>query len=161
MKRQSPPEYGWIRSIHDPRNLKAENRVTKELRCPRSSAASFPEDTSLCPDGKRIVTASADKTARLWNADGTGAPLELSNHESALVAGAPGGGGAFSPDGTRLVTISNDEAIRVGNADGSGEPLILRAPELAAWSVAFSPDGTRIVSTSHEKRVVQRSPTKG
>src|SRR5262249_9815642 len=29
------------------------------------------------PDGKRIVTASYDKTVRVWNADGTGVPLVL------------------------------------------------------------------------------------
>ena len=33
------------------------------------------------PDGKRIVTASEDKTARVWNADGKGEPLVLRGHE--------------------------------------------------------------------------------
>jgi WD40 repeat protein len=29
------------------------------------------------PDGKRIVTASKDKTVRVWKADGNGEPIVL------------------------------------------------------------------------------------
>src|SRR5262249_39612287 len=36
------------------------------------------------PDGKRIVTASFDFTARVWNADGAGDPLVLKGHEGSV-----------------------------------------------------------------------------
>ncbi len=52
------------------------------------------------PDGLRIVTASNDQTALVWNADGTGTPLVLRGHEN-LVMWA-----AFSPNGRRIVTAS-------------------------------------------------------
>ncbi len=39
------------------------------------------QSAAFSPDGKRIVTASWDKTARVWNADGTGEPLVLRGHE--------------------------------------------------------------------------------
>src|SRR5262249_7609166 len=70
------------------------------------------------PDGKRVVTASWDKTARVWNADGSGEPLVLKGHEGRVNSAA------WSPDGRRIVTASEDKTARVWNADGSGAPLV-------------------------------------
>ncbi|MEZ4310959.1 MAG: hypothetical protein R3F14_23200 [Polyangiaceae bacterium] len=46
------------------------------------------------PDGERVVTASADSTARVWNADGTGVPLVPRGHDNRVSSAA------FSPDGS-------------------------------------------------------------
>ncbi|MFT3769083.1 MAG: protein kinase [Minicystis sp.] len=97
------------------------------------------------PDGKRIVTASMDNIARVWNADGTGQPILFRGHDH-WVAGA-----AFSPDGKRIVTASHDKTVRVWNADGTGQPVILRGHEGEVLDAAFSPDGKRIVSASCDK----------
>ena len=51
------------------------------------------------PDGARIVTASADHTARLWDAT-TGASLAVL--EDGLLVKSAG----FSPDGARIATFS-------------------------------------------------------
>ncbi len=102
---------------------------------------------AFSPDGKRIVTASRDKTARVWNADGTGEPLVLRGHEHWVSAAA------FSPDGKRIVTASQDKTVRVWNADGTGEPLVLRGSDSPVNGVAFSPDGKRIVTASDDKLV--------
>ncbi|WP_433934897.1 protein kinase [Sorangium cellulosum] len=104
-------------------------------------------DASYSPDGKRIVTASVDNTARVWNADGTGEPLVLRGHEERVFSAA------FSPDGKRILTTSFDNTARVWNADGTGEPLVLRGHEDRFWSAAFSPDGKRIVTASWNKLV--------
>ena len=59
------------------------------------------------PDGERVVTASADKAARLWDAQTgkqIGAPLV--GHEGAVYVAA------FSPDGKRIVTASADKSAR-------------------------------------------------
>ena len=62
------------------------------------------------PDGQRVVTASRDKTARLWDA-ATGNPIgEPMNHED-LVRSAQ-----FSPDGQRVVTASEDQTARLWDA---------------------------------------------
>ena len=56
---------------------------------------------AFSPDGKRIVTASRDKTARLWDA-ATGKPIgePLTGHDDVVSSAA------FSPDGKRIVTAS-------------------------------------------------------
>ncbi|WP_438044828.1 nSTAND1 domain-containing NTPase [Sorangium sp. So ce128] len=97
------------------------------------------------PDGKRIVTASLDKTVRVWNASGTGEPLVLRGHEDGVSSAA------FSPDGKRIVTAAYDKTVRVWNADGTGEPLVLRGHEDLVFAAAFSPDGKRIVTASLDK----------
>jgi hypothetical protein len=99
------------------------------------------------PDGKFIVTASSDKTARVWSADGTGEPLLLRGHEDTVYSAA------WSPDGKRIVTASRDKTARVWSADGTGEPLLLRGHEHWVNWAMFSPDGKRIVTASQDKTV--------
>ena len=71
------------------------------------------------PDGKRIVTASKDGTARLWDGE-TGKPIgePLKGHSYVYSA-------EFSPDGKRVVTRSSDEAALwdAGSGKPIGEPL--------------------------------------
>jgi hypothetical protein len=99
------------------------------------------------PDGRRIVTASWDKTARVWSADGTGQPLVLRGHEDRVMWAA------WSPDGRRIVTASYDKTARVWSADGTGQPLVLRGHEHWVNSASFSPDGKRIFTASQDKTV--------
>ncbi len=90
------------------------------------------------PDGKRIVTASWDKTARIWDA-ATGAPLlVLSGHQDTIASAA------FSPDGTRVITASWDRTARIWDATtGEQSPGLGRGATIN--SAVFSPDGRRIV----------------
>jgi WD40 repeat protein len=62
------------------------------------------------PDGTRIVTASNDKTARIWDAV-TGNEIKVLRGHKDYVTSA-----AFSPDGTRIVTASWDKTARIWDA---------------------------------------------
>jgi len=93
------------------------------------------------PDGKRIVTASLDGTARVWDAH-SGQPLTEPLQHDGYVNSAQ-----FSPDGKRIVTASGTVA-RVWDAQ-SGQPLTepLRHGG-PVHSAQFSLDGKRIVTAS-------------
>jgi WD40 repeat protein len=75
---------------------------------------------AFSPDGKRIVTASSDKTARLWDADGK--PIgELQGHTDAVYSAA------FSPDGKRIVNASEDNTARLWAIFANTQELVLHA----------------------------------
>jgi len=59
------------------------------------------------PDGSRILTASEDRTARLWDAATGNELLVLSGHSDGLRSVA------WSPDGVHSVTASSDRSARI------------------------------------------------
>jgi dipeptidyl aminopeptidase/acylaminoacyl peptidase len=89
---------------------------------------------TFSPDARRIVTASEDKTARIWDVT-TGQSISepLKGHDGGVTSAA------FSPDGRRIVTASEDKTARVWDAATSqmiGEPLEIFADTQANVSEA-------------------------
>jgi len=134
-----PTPQGWVDLVHWARGTGVAAVVIQERDVIRWIAAS--------PDGKRLVIASEDGTARIWNTDGTGEPLVLRGHEARLKSAV------FSPDGGRVLTASEDKTARIWSADGTGEPLVLRGHDDRLYSAAFSSDGKRVVSASNDRTV--------
>jgi len=102
---------------------------------------------AFSPDGSRVVTASYDQTARVWNA-ATGTPITPPLRHDRQVWRA-----SFSPDGTMLVTASLDCNIRLWNA-GTGEfhtGIIRQSGQIR--NVSFSPDGRQILVASQSRSV--------
>ena len=97
------------------------------------------------PNGRYIVTASSDKTARVWDAKSGKQVTEPLEHGKSVTSAA------FSPDGKYIVTASRDNTARVWDAK-SGKPITepLKHEENVR-SAAFSPDGRYIVTASWDK----------
>ena len=105
----------------------------------------FLTSAAFSPDGTRIVTASEDNTARVWDA-ATGKEIAvLRGHARSLRSAA------FSPDGSRIVTASADQTARIWDAATGKEIAVLRGHTFSVESAAFSPDGSRIVTASADK----------
>jgi len=105
-------------------------------------------------DGQRVLTASWDGTARVWDAE-TGRPIAVLQEHGGLVSAA------FSPDGRRVVTGSwGDETARIWDAETGRLIVALEAHErpvsrsvysrVGVSSVAFSTDGRRVVAASQD-----------
>ena len=93
-------------------------------------------------DGARIVTASKDYTARVWDA-ATGKPIaKLEGHKFSVQSAV------FSPDGARIVTASEEKTARVWDAATGQRIAALEGHEREVFSAVFSPDGARIVTAS-------------
>ncbi len=96
------------------------------------------------PDGTRVLTASADWTARVWDA-ATGKPVTPPLRHGSKVYQA-----AFSPDGRRVVTGSDDNSARVWDA-ATGKPV---TPPLVhdgtVVKAVFSPDGRAVLTGSQD-----------
>jgi WD40 repeat protein/energy-coupling factor transporter ATP-binding protein EcfA2 len=100
---------------------------------------------SFSPDGKRVATASFDKTAKIWDAATGKELMTLSGHEGWVWSVT------FSPDGTRLATASIDKTVKIWDAATGKELMTLRGHEGPVWTVAFSPDGKRLATGSDDK----------
>jgi WD40 repeat protein len=73
----------------------------------------------LNPDGRRIITASWDKTARLWDPEsGKQIGEPLTGHTDRVWSAA------FSPDGKRIVTASFDQTARLSRVFRDTEEIV-------------------------------------
>ena len=106
----------------------------------------------MSSDGARIVTASKDNTARLWDADGN--PLATLQHSGAVNVAR------FNPDGTRLVTGSADTFARVWDSR-SGKLIVEHEHAASVSDVAWSPDGKRVLSATDRGQVALWDATTG
>jgi WD40 repeat protein len=100
---------------------------------------------AFSPDGTRVVTASDDATARIWDSASGASIAVLRGHKGPLTAAA------FSPDGTRVVTASDDKTSRIWDAASGAATAVLEGHEDHVAAVAFSPDGGRVITASWDK----------
>jgi eukaryotic-like serine/threonine-protein kinase len=98
------------------------------------------------PDGKRIASASSDRTVRVWDAASGTDLYTYTGHADSVYAVA------WSPDGGRIASASFDKTVQVWDAEG-GNPYTYNRHSSWVWSVAWSPDGGRVASAGGDKTV--------
>jgi WD40 repeat protein len=118
--------------------LSAEETWRLVLSSP-DSRASF---ATFSPDGARIVTASNDATARIWDAT-TGKQVAVLRGHTASVLMA-----AFSADGSRIVTVSKDATAVIWDAATTKQLKVLTGHTNSVTWAAFNSDGSQIFTNS-------------
>ena len=96
------------------------------------------------PDGKKILTASFDNTAKLWDAATGKLLLDLKGHTSAVSSAT------FSPDGKKIITTSWDSTFRVWDAVTGQVIFGFKGHNNTINSGQFSPDGKTILTASSD-----------
>jgi len=95
--------------------------------------------------GGRVLTTSADRTARLWNSAGRFL-IEFRGHAGAVNCAE------LSPRGDRILTASDDGTAREWSLDGK-QTRVLR-PGGGVHTASYAPDGARILTASSNGTVV-------
>ncbi|AUX42963.1 WD repeat-containing protein [Sorangium cellulosum] len=110
---------------------------------------------AISPDGQRIVSASLDRTLKVWDL-GTGQILStLRGHSDQVMACA------IAPDGQRIVSASDDGALKLWDLTTGQLLWTIRGHSGRISSCVFSPDGERIASTSHDGKLKIWNSAKG
>lgn len=97
---------------------------------------------AFSPDGKTILTGSADKTVRLWDLHGN-TVQEFKGHTDSVYSVA------FSPDGKTILTGSYDKTARLWDLHEKTKQMF-KGPTDAVTSEAFSPDCKAILTGSND-----------
>merc|ERR1712146_297064 len=94
------------------------------------------------PDGGYVVTASDDRTAKIWDAATGECKLTLAGHELTS-AGHDGwvNSAAYSPDGAFVITASSNRTAKIWDAAIGECKLILTGHEFYVLTAVCSPFG--------------------
>jgi hypothetical protein len=103
--------------------------------------------TSFGADDAHVVTASDDKTARVWDLRGERPSfVALEGHRDRVLSAS------LSVDGTHVVTASADRTARVWDLRSTPPTFVaLEGHHGAVFSASFSTDGTHVVTASSDK----------
>jgi hypothetical protein len=100
---------------------------------------------ALSGDGKRVLTGSKDKTARLWDVE-SGKTLQTFQGHTDRVTST-----ALSSDGKRVLTGSHDKTARLWDVESGKTVQTFQGHTDAVFSVASSGDGKRLLTGSGDK----------
>ncbi len=112
------------------------------MTLPRHRHTGSVWSAAYSPDGTQIVTASDDRTARIWDTATGQEVRQLSGHTDSVRSAA------YSPDGAQIVTASDDGTARIWDAATGQEVRQLSGHTAWVNSAAYSPDGAQIVTAS-------------
>jgi len=120
-------------------------RESKALIRTLSGHTSYVRTCAVSPDGSFVVSASVDKTLKIWDAKTGRERATLEGHTREVFVCA------VSPDGSFVVSASNDKTLKIWDAKTGQERATLRGHTDRVSACAVSPDGSFVVSASNDQ----------
>jgi serine/threonine protein kinase len=105
------------------------------------------ENVAFTPDGLRLITASQDKTARVWDVATGRQLLALTGHSDAVR------GLAALPDNRRAVTAGWDGTVRMWDLNTGEELGQFIGHTGAVWWAACDSDGKRLLTAGKDRSI--------
>lgn len=96
-------------------------------------------DCAFFPDGSRVVSASSDRSIRIWDAESGALRRTLFGHERDVY------GCAVNPEGTLIASVSTDQSIKIWDSE-SGECLTTLHVDGVLTQCAWFANGTRLLA---------------
>ncbi|CAN5426184.1 hypothetical protein BH09BAC5_BH09BAC5_02380 [soil metagenome] len=100
--------------------------------------------TEYSPDGKKIVTAASDGTAKIWDANTGILLVDLTGHSKSVNYAE------YSPDGKKIITASSDGTAKIWDASTGVVYMTLIGHSEELYSAKYSPDGKKIATYSKD-----------
>jgi WD40 repeat protein len=141
------PDGRWLVAGDDgDKSLTVWDADTLERRGELLGHTDVIQDVAFGPAGK-VVTASFDATARIWDLASRRELATLRGHSGPLL------GVAVSPDGALVATGSLDGTAKLWDLATGREVLTLFGHDIVVNTVAFSPDGRFLATGSGDGTV--------
>jgi WD40 repeat protein len=110
---------------------------------------------AISPDGSRAVSASDDRTLKVWDLARGVEVSTLAGHSASVNAVA------ISPNGQQAISASSDQTLKVWDLARGVEVSTLAGHSASVNAVAISLDGSRAVSASSDGTVKMWDPVRG
>jgi hypothetical protein len=104
--------------------------------------ASWVTACTVTPDGRRVVSASADNTLKIWDLESGCTLATLEGHASWVLACA------VTPDGRRVISASADNTLKVWDLESGRTLATLEGHAWIVLACTVTPDGRRVISAS-------------
>lgn len=136
---QVRPDYPWIRPLSSSL-LEPGGALVRTLSGHTQSVSSV----AVTPDGKKIISASYDKTLKVWDMETGIEIIELKGHSDWVLDVC------VAPAGNHVISASDDNTLRVWDIETGKTIFTLKGHSDDVLAVAATPDGRQAISASRD-----------
>jgi WD40 repeat protein len=129
----------------DDKTLRVWDLATGETKTTLGRHASEVNALAITPDGRRVISGSADGTLRVWDLATEQTTMTLQSHAGKVNAVA------ITPDGRHVVSSSYDNTLRIWDLATGETTRTFQGHASSVSAVAVTPDGNRVVSGSRDQ----------